>query len=395
MLDLETLEGISKQFGEPNWVLEKRKGYFEQYKKLEIPIFKYGNGINVDVSYINFSNINPSNAIINNIIQTPDGIKVITIEEAIKENESLLKEFFISEEAALIENKLLALHGAFFNSSIIIKVPENFNSKKPVYLNLNLDSARIETVIIIASKNSIVKIIENSRSEDNKDIFRSHIVKIIAYENSYVEYVTLQNLGKKTTNFCKKYACVDSGASVYWVDCDIGSKVTQNLTSTFLNGDKAICKSLCIIFGEGNQCFDVHHSAFHLKSNTKSDILSRAVLNNNSKKVYMGLIEIKPDAKNCDGYQKSDVILLSDNAEANIMPNLKISNNDVKCSHGATISQIDKDKLFYMMSRGLLESAAIKAIVEGFFNPVFEKIKDKDIKEEIANSISERLERVK
>ena len=104
------------------------------------------------------------------------------------------------------------------------------------------------------------------------------------------------------------------------------------------------------------------------------------------------MIKINPLATNCEGYQKDDTLLLSENARADVVPNLEIANNEVKCSHGATITQIDEEKLFYMMSRGLDEKNAKKTMIEGFFDPVFARFENESIKEEIVKTITERLQ---
>ena len=210
-----------------------------------------------------------------------------------------------------------------------------------------------------------------------------------------MEYVAVQNFSKFVYNFSQRKAKVMENGFMYWIDCSIGSKFTQSLTLTKLEGVGAGSKSWGIIFGDENQCYDINSETEHAASKTVSDMLTRVVLNGKAKTVYRGLVKINPKAVNCEGYQKDDTILLSDDARADVVPNLEIANNDVKCSHGATISQIDEDKLFYMMSRGLDEKAAKKAIIEGFFDPIMAKINNENLKEEIISSISQRVEEIK
>ena len=169
------------------------------------------------------------------------------------------------------------------------------------------------------------------------------------------------------------------------------SSVWEALTKTFLDGENAESCSQGILFGDNEQCFDVSTETIHTASRTKCNMMTKVVLNDNAKAVYRGLVRVNPKAVKCEGYQKNDTILLSENAEADAVPNLEIENNDVKCSHGATISQIDEMKLFYMMSRGIDEKSAKKQIVEGFFDPILANIENDKIKDDIKNKSTSRI----
>lgn len=292
------------------------------------------------------------------------------------------------------EDKFSSLHGAFFNDGILIRITENSENKTPIEINLDIVAkSRIDHILIIAEKNSKAKIIDTSMSDTNGNVtgFRNQIVEIIVEENAKVEYISIQNFGKNVYNFSRKRARVERDGFMQWIDCCIGGKFTQSLIKTFLNGENAESKSLGVIYGDKSQCFDINSETIHTASRSRSDMLTRIVLNENSKAVYRGLIKVNPKAVKCEGYQKDDTILLSDQAEADAVPNLQIENNDVKCTHGATISQIDDAKLFYMMSRGIDEKSAKKIIVEGFFDPIMLKIEDDSLKTEIQKNISERL----
>ncbi len=392
MLTEEVVRKLSFTLEEPEWLLKKRIESLKTFNQLEMPSFKYGIGIFVDISELDINSINPLSRSNNSVAVFSDEVEVFTFQEAIKKHENIIKEYFMTKCVIPNENKFTALHGAFFNSTILIIIPENKILEKPINIILNLDSqASFDHVLIIAGKNSKATIIESSRSRNNVKSFRSQVVEAIVRENASIEYVSVQNFNNSVYNFSKRNAHVESNGFMFWLDCGIGSKFSQVITSTNLIGIGAGSKSNGIIFGDETQCFDINSETIHSASKTTCDMMTRVVLNGKAKAVYRGLVKINPKAVNCEGYQKDDTILLSDDARADVVPNLEIKNNDVKCSHGATISQIDEDKLFYMMSRGIDDKTAKKTIVEGFFDPLMIKIENPELKNEIMNSISKRL----
>jgi len=396
MLSKEKLIELSSRLMEPGWFLKKRLEALKKFNELEMPSLKYGIGISVDLSDLDISKINPLEISDSNLIVSPEGIEVMTLSEAMEKYPEIIEEHFLAKSADSKENKLTAMHASFFSWGVFIKIPENTNPVKPVQININLDSkSKLDSIFIIAGRNSSAVIIENSESGNVPgQIFRSHQVEIVVGKNASIDYVSVQNLGKSVYNFCARKASVGAGGSVNWVDCDIGGKFTQAQTLTNLVGIRARSTNQGIVFGDKEQCFDINSATIHSVSETTSDMMTRVVLNNRAKAVYRGLIKIEPGASNCEGYQKDDTILLSDDAQADVVPNLEIKNNEVKCSHGATISQIDEDKIFYMASRGIDGKTAKKSIVEGFFHPIIEKIKGLEIEGNIVEGIYERLEAV-
>lgn len=390
MLSENSINQLSQS--EPEWLKNKRLQAFKSFNELEIPSFRYGIGIHVDVSKLDLNSINPLENFDEWVISKPESVEVLSFEQALVSKEDLLKEFFMTKCFKEYEDKLTALHGSFFNHTLLIHIPENLKLKDPIQISVDVKSkTRIDHILVLAEKNSKARIIEISGSKEGSNQFRSQAVEIIAKEDSNVEYLTIQDLNPSTFNFSKRRGFTEKNASIDWVECQLGSKFTQSETFTTLKGENSNTKSNGIIFGTNEQCFDINQSSNHLGSNTISDMDTKTVLNDKAKTVYRGLVKINPNARNCEGYQKDDTILLSDEAIASAVPNLEIQNNDVKCSHGATISQIDEDKLFYMMSRGIDDKTAKRAIIEGFFDPVLSKIKSKELKNEIKSTISKRL----
>ena len=386
----KTIIRISERLNEPDWMLDRRLEAFEKFKELNMPNFKYGIGISVDVSELDLNKLNPGDNLDKYVVRS-EGAKVMSFKEALENDETILRENFMTKCVLANEDKFTAFHAACFNNGILIRIQEDAEIKTPIELHLDFtEEFRTDHILIIAEKNSSAIITEVSSSTNNKG-FRNQVVEIIAKENAKVEYRSLQNFSQEVYNFSRKRAHVEKNGFIQWVDCNIGGKFTQSLTKTFLNGEDATSYSQGIVFGDNTQCFDVNTETIHAASRTKCNMTTRVVLNDSAKTIYRGLVRVNPKAIKCKGYQKSDIILLSENAEADAVPNLEIENNDVKCSHGATISQIDESKLFYMMSRGIDERTAKKQIIEGFFDPVLTRFDDNELNKNIKSNISERI----
>ena len=210
MLNEDLVRKMSSIMNEPEWLLNKRIESLKTFDQLEMPSFKYGIGIFVDVSELDINSINPLSSSKNPIAVFSDEVEVLTFQEAIKKHENVIKEYFMTRCVLTDENKLTALHGAFFNNAILIIIPENKIVKKPIDISLYLDNnASLDHVLIIAEKNSKATIIESSRSKNNEQTFRSQVVEVIVKENAAIEYISIQNFNNSVYNFCKRNAHVE------------------------------------------------------------------------------------------------------------------------------------------------------------------------------------------
>ena len=209
-------------------------------------------------------------------------------------------------------------------------------------------------------------------------------------ENSKVDFVSLQDLDKSAINIQKRKALGEKDSVVNWTDVCLGSHYTRSYIVTELKGKGSNTTNTVLYLSSENQNFDIYTASIHSKENTSSDIITKGVLNDESKVLSRGLVRIEQNAYGSDGYETQEALLLSEKAEANAIPNLEINNHDVKCSHGSSVSQLDDEKIFYLRSRGLNKKQAQKQIIEGYFMPVLslfeEELKNK-IYESIINSL--------
>lgn len=193
------------------------------------------------------------------------------------------------------------------------------------------------------------------------------VVEVIA-ERCTATYHLLQNMTNNSLCILRYEAIADNG-TFEWHSCFIGADTTIASLSTRA-GEHVNSKNNAVIAGGNSQQFDIHVQTHHEGNNSKSDMLTRSVLDDKSRATYHGLIRINENANNCDSYQKDEVILLSSNAGADAIPDLEIHNNNVRCTHGASIGKLDEEKLFYLKSRGINETDAKRTITEGFLEPL-------------------------
>ncbi len=386
------IENFSRENNEPKWLLDKRMSAHSLFNDKPMPNFIYGLNINLNID-LDLNNLDigklesPKRKIINNN-------KEVIIEDfqtALKNHENLLKEKFMTTCVPAIE-KFTALHNAFLNNLILVYVPKNVEAKVPIEIITKVNSKILfDHILIIAEDNSKLTLVEDITSENNEEAYVSKIVEIFAGDNAKIDYSNLQMLNKKTFNFTKKRALTEKNSSINWLDCCFGSQITLSEVTTNLNGEGAQANNYGIFFGNADQQFDLVANSIHNSPNTFSDIFAKGALTDSSKCIYRGLVKIQKNASNSNGYQKEDTLLLSPDAAADSIPDLEIDNSDVKCSHGATIGRIDREKMFYLRSRGLNEKQATQTYVKGFFEELIQKMKIEKLRDNMHDLIEERM----
>ncbi len=209
----------------------------------------------------------------------------------------------------------------------------------------------------------------NSNESNSKINFNIDLKK-----NSKLSMINLQKSSINTNNEIKREVIIDRDSNFSLFDLNFGGKLITSNVSVNLNGENSRFEHFGVFVGNKEQKFDIQVNAFHNAKNTYSNMLTKGALSDMSKSFYKGLIKINKNASNSNGYQKQDAILLSENAESNSTPKLEIDNNEVRCTHGSSVSQIDEDKLFYVMSRGLNPKEAKVNLIKGFLQEVTDKV---------------------
>ncbi len=325
---------------------------------------------------------------------------------AIKERGDLLRDYFMTKAVTLetalksgniaSRNAFDALHGAFWQGGYVLHVPKGVRIENPlrVYIQLSEDQhADLSHVLLIAEEDSQVVILEDNASA-NLDTGGLHCgaVEIFAGQNANVTYGQVQHWNRQVWNLASQRAVISKDAQLCWVSATFGARLSKLNQAIVLEGTGSNAQLLGLAFTDARQHLDVSTAQEHLSPHTSSDLLYRNVLKDRSQTAWGGNIYVYPDANYTDAYQKNDNLLLSERAHADTLPGLEIEAHEVRCTHGATAGQIDAEQVFYLMSRGLPYDLAERLIVDGFFEPVIERIPLETVRKEMNEFISLKLE---
>ncbi len=219
----------------------------------------------------------------------------------------------------------------------------------------------------------------------------SAATEIFVGDGASVELVNLQEWSGPMWHFATQRALVGRDARINWSESTLGGQLSRTRLEVLLEGTGSSAQLQSVILPSGRQHFAYHTVQHHLAEQTTSDLLFKGVLQEQARSVFQGLIKVAPGAQRTDAYQADRNLLLSDQARADSIPTLEIEANDVRCTHGATVSQIDEEELFYAMARGLPLRAAQRLIVEGFLESAIERVPIVGIRDRIRETIHAKL----
>jgi len=376
------VEALSSRLQEPAWLKKKREGALEAFQQLPLPNFRYGITARMDYSDLPQELLDPPDSIADvpqpsaafqappGVVEEHPGVFIGPLQEFAKRQPALAEASFMRlfNPAA---SKIAAFHAAFWASSVVIFVPKGVAIHNPLALRTTQQSPQAAThTLIIAEEGSSVMITEHLQSAGRQPALASTVTEVFVARGAQVRFVRVQDYARSAFHFDEKIAHVAGGGRMEWSDIFLGGAFTHSETGSILAGDGSSCSAGSLFFGDGEQRFDLAASAVHGGKHTSSRLTGRGVLNGRAKNISRSLIRIGKGAVGSNGFEKQDTLSLSPFAEADNIPKLEIDNNDVKCGHAATVGQVDRDKLFYLMARGLSEEAARKLLVSGFFEPL-------------------------
>ncbi len=393
-ISAETVETISEERNEPEWLLQRRLDALAALDDLELPDVIQTPGRRwTNLEALDFEQlVDPANQSDETTRVDAEGATVLSFVEALDEHEELVKEHFGSIIDAK-ENYLTALSAALFTTGTVIYVPEGVDAEDiKIRAEMNSRSLFSQT-LVITEKSASATILESIESGDDidGDRFFSNIVEVVAGENSYVQFGSLQNLDQETYHVTLKRAVTDTYANANWIEGNIGSRLTRSDVETKLNGDGSETKIVGAFFGHDDQHLDVNARVWHQAEHTTADLVTRGVLDDVARSVYEGVQDVGVDAWNTSSYQRENTLMLSDDSEADASPKLIIHNHDTEASHSATVGQVDQEDLLYMTSRSIDPHTARNMLVEGFFVPVLEEIDVEAFREDLSELVAARL----
>jgi Fe-S cluster assembly protein SufD len=322
------------------------------------------------------------------------GVVLGSLHAAIEEHTELVKEH-LGAIVPASDGKLEALNLALWNDGIFLYVPKNVRLELPVRVTKWVSepgTARFSRVLIVAERHSQVSYVDDVLSDDfAEQTLESTAVEVVARDGATVQYVSVQRMGRGAFYHSVQRTLAERDTSVDTLNVGLGASVSRVDLNARLLGPGASSDMLGLYFGDGDQHFDFNTSQDHLEPNTSSDLLYKGALDGDSRAIFRGIIRVHPGAQRTDAYQTNRNLLLSEGARADSLPNLEIQADDVKCSHGATVGQLDEEARFYLMSRGLDRITAERLVVLGFLGEVLTRLPLGGVVEKVTRGIEEKL----
>ena len=411
-LSKDTVIEISKMKNEPQWMLDFRLRSYEIFMQKPMPTW------GGDLSNIDFQNIyyyaKASEKVAKNWDDVPDNVKKtfdkLGIPEAEKKflagvgaqyesevvyhslREDLAKQgvLFLDTDQALIDhpelfkkyfgkiippedNKFAALNSAVWSGGSFIYVPKGVHIDMPLqaYFRINAENiGQFERTLIIVDEGAEVHYIEGCTAPVySSESLHSAVVELVAHKDAKLRYTTIQNWSSDVYNLVTKRAYAYEGATVEWIDGNIGSKLTMKYPGVYLMGERAYGETLSIAFAGKGQHQDTGAKMVHLAPNTTSKVTSKSVSRADGRSTYRGMLNVAKGATGVKSTVRCDALLMDDTSKTDTYPYMVIDQEDATITHEATVGKIGDDQIFYLMSRGFSEEDALSLIVNGFMEP--------------------------
>ena len=305
------------------------------------------------------------------------GVLFLDTDTALRTHEELFKEYF-GTVIPVGDNKFAALNTSVWSGGSFIYVPKGVKVDIPLqaYFRINTENmGQFERTLIIADEDSYVHYVEGCTAPIySSDSLHSAVVEIIVKKNARVRYTTIQNWSNNVYNLVTKRATCAEGATMEWIDGNIGSKVTMKYPAVMLMGPHSKGETLSIAFAGEGQHQDAGAKMVHAAPYTSSTIISKSVARGGGRTSYRGLVKVEKGAHHSKSTVKCDALLVDTISRSDTYPYVDVREDDVSMGHEATVSKVSDDQLFYLMSRGLGEDEAMAMIVRGFIEPIAKEL---------------------
>lgn len=325
------------------------------------------------------------------IVSIPKEIVCMSFEAALQDPHCavLFQKKFMS--LLPLENKYDALHYATLSNSLFVYIPTKKKCNIPLHIERYSYAPHSSFhILIIAEAQSELTIITEEKGEKEPG-FVSTFVEATLEQESHVTVVSLEEYDEKKQHYIRKNASVAKDGKMEWVEAYFGSMYIKTTVSAHLQQDGASATNTTLFFGEQKQKFDIISQTYQHAPHTFANMNTIGVVSDTARSMCRGLIKIDQPAYSSVGHQKIKTLLMNKDAQANAIPSMQIDNFDVRATHESSVGQISKDKLFYLMSRGLDEKQSRTTIVEGYFQQLTALIPDESIKKQIMGLIQKKL----
>jgi len=325
------------------------------------------------------------------------GVIVQSLETAAREHPELVQKYLDHEVVPAAAGKFAALNAAFWRGGVFVHVPKGVTAKLPVWAAQSAaasaasQSVLPRSLVVVDEGASLIYTDEYASAAATGDVLSSAVTEVILGDGATIQYLVLEQWDNQVDHFAYHRVHLGKDCHAELVVAATGSRLAKVYMDVAMMGAGSTARISGLIIGDGKQHFDFQSLQDHFAPNCMSDLLVKGALRDEAVSVYSGLIKIRKDAQHSDAYQANRSLILSPKAKADSIPKLEIEANDVRCTHGATMGQVDADQLFYLQSRGFSLEEAQNTLVHGFFQPVIDRIALEQVRQQIHEAIDEAL----
>ena len=425
---LELIEAISRHLAEPEWASAYRKEAWERFLQAPMPSRTQEHWRRTDISHLTLENIVPSPptehralpewlegsihggarrvggtlAFVDGTLAhehvtdslRKKGVIFTSWSQAIQRHPDLMRRAIENVDYDPADEKLTAMARAYATGGAVLVVPRGVDVTLPLQTFFTTSEAQavFPHTLVILEEDSRVTLLDGMLSPDSPlRAFGSGVADLILGEGAKLTYVLFQQWGRGMEYFHHQRAVLGRDSHLTTITVALGASLSKITIESVLCSPGAVSDMLGVVFGDDKQHFDHHTVQLHTVGNTTSDLLFKVALDEASYSAYSGLIRIEPGAQKANAYQRNENLVLSSTAHAETLPNLEIEANDVRCTHGATVAPVDTEQMFYLMSRGMAPRDAKRLIVEGFLQPVLDRIPAKSLREMVSAKVDEKI----
>jgi len=321
------------------------------------------------------------------------GVVFTDMDTALREHADLVEPYFLTEAVRLNDDYFAALHGAFWRGGTFLYMPRGVEVALPLrsFTWLGKNDTSLTHTLVVMGPGSRAVLIDEYGSKSGQRAFNAGAVELFLQDGAQLDYVGIQDWGRDVWNFTNERALVNRDATLHWIVGGLGSKLTKTFLDARLIGQGATALLSGVFFADGDQHLDLDTEQNHVAPHCKSDLLYKGALKGSARTVWQGMIRVAKTAQKTDGYQANRNLILSDQARSDSIPGLEILADDVRCTHGSTISRIDEEEVFYLMSRGISRPESEVLLVNAFFTPVLDRIPLESVRERLKKEIAKKM----
>ena len=322
------------------------------------------------------------------------GVIFTDLQTAVREHEALVRPYLFS----LVqpgEHKVSALHAAWWSGGVFLYVPRNVVIEQPiqaVFLSDEDEAAFSPHILIVAEPNSRVSYVDNViGGESGRRSVHNGIAEVFVKDGAQVDFASIHCMGREITDLTIRRAHVERDARIQWIIGQLNDGDSMSDTMSILQGRGSNSETKLICVGTGSQAINASTRAQHIGRGSASDMLTRAVMRDEATGIFNGITKIEKGATDSNGQQTERVLMLSPRARGDANPLLLIDEDEVKAGHAASVGQVNKDQIYYLMSRGIPREDAVKLIVYGFLSPIVAEIPIESVEKQLAALVERKL----